>query len=1526
MVDYCDILIQAIDTIASGNGSVAQQASSVDETIEPTIKDANPFADILITQNQKATYDSEANTINPGNQILIPTWSLIGIGEKFDLLGVEMVVSTSGTNVSNGNYGVEVTIYGDNRKWISSFNSSEMLGNVNSFTKMLQKKIFDVSEISDIAYIEAKVYNNTSGVELRLHSLELVLGQNLNNVGKDSEPLSLSVTSNGRYETSAAGVVLKGEEQTFNVRYVYQQANGKYRSVTIANEADRPENVFLRWYRYGEAIGGDEYGGANWEYLSSYENKFQITAGMRPGVEEERYKVVALVESEDAQQVNVIESNEVKVTNVKAVSENFISRMELKFLDRSGGTYPYYALDNYIEEAYVTKPLENRTVEVNYKLAIEDSDLFVNISKVVWYYTQNVIIDRTLELESWASERSADGDVNIVTLTKKEGAVSGLEEALKLVYSIPDTRAEMASEGIVKCRIELVDGTFFEASKDIYLTFNGSAGTDYTVIARIYDENYVAQRAYLVDGGNQYLKIRVYDVEGQEITADDKISVSNITGAAVKGGSTNGNQGFSLNVLTLDDVCVVKVTCKIAQKDTDRPLNVEELVPIPITASLGYTYLGPSKVMYDSSGGSPQYNKSALTLLGIESISTWNLVQSMDLENRGLLSTLTGNIFTPVSNYDPALGDPNNISVIKAIELYTQPLIFYQNRYFSRIINEWDGKFQVNESGNYVLASAYVAGSKNNENQFTGTILGELGTITNNLIKESGLFGYSNGVQTFGLKTDGSAFFGASNSGRITFNASGEGVIESGGYIPKTESALGKGTRINLATGSFDFGGGRFVYDGERSLTLTDVTLSWNEIEDIPNLVSKEEYDEFIGEYNNFTDEYQTTIDDIQDQIDTKAQSWYQDSIPTWEAKDNSSHVGDLWHYSGSNNLTNLNNIAFKDGSGATISEIKPHTEWMWKENGGSYYWAEMEIPDEIFDLIDGTSNIFVAKGVTPTVPYNEGDIWIIDWDGTRPTTFPNVAKGTLLTSTTTTGAYSSDHWVEKVKYKDQAALDSLKNEIINTETDSDENTGLVNQLVGEYLGLEGKAFLNGDKIISPYIGGGYLHITSGGSKPLSVTINPNQETTCPGGTDHVFKVVNNGTVVMGVKSDGSAVFSGNVSALSGTIGGTNGFNITTNKIYSGAVAASNSVHLSTEDYSLGMYFPGNVSEVPNVIIENCRFSIGGKFAVTGSGQLYASGMLWVGDNSKIGEWRVGTIPSKCFNEAGYTNALYSCSTSVDSTTINAGATTCFFRPSTTKTHWALAVIEKTSTGKIELFGIKHNGLMYSSGYRSDKLCEYTLHNGEFTMQGTSTRTEVSGAHFNMYGTGQLKDYDNVKLHKDCYVYEHNAWFQQFGYQDQNGRRVNLGRVQWGSNYSSPIGEAGAYTTVNVTGSWYINANITSAAALATSSDRNAKNSIISLVGNKYDALFDLLTPCSFKYNNGTSNRTHIGFIAQDIVSAALQVGFSLQDFAPVCYDEKSQNWSLRYEELIALNTQQIQLLKNRIIQLEEKIKGEKGK
>lgn len=44
-------------------------------------------------------------------------------------------------------------------------------------------------------------------------------------------------------------------------------------------------------------------------------------------------------------------------------------------------------------------------------------------------------------------------------------------------------------------------------------------------------------------------------------------------------------------------------------------------------------------------------------------------------------------------------------------------------------------------------------------------------------------------------------------------------------------------------------------------------------------------------------------------------------------------------------------------------------------------------------------------------------------------------------------------------------------------------------------------------------------------------------------------------------------------------------------------------------------------------------------------------------------------------------------------------------------------------------------------------------------------------------------------------------------------------------------------------------------------SDRRIKNSIEDL-SEQYEALFDNLKPCRYKYNNGTSGRYHTGYIA----------------------------------------------------------------
>ena len=127
----------------------------------------------------------------------------------------------------------------------------------------------------------------------------------------------------------------------------------------------------------------------------------------------------------------------------------------------------------------------------------------------------------------------------------------------------------------------------------------------------------------------------------------------------------------------------------------------------------------------------------------------------------------------------------------------------------------------------------------------------------------------------------------------------------------------------------------------------------------------------------------------------------------------------------------------------------------------------------------------------------------------------------------------------------------------------------------------------------------------------------------------------------------------------------------------------------------------------------------------------------------------------------------------------------------------------------------------------------------------------------------------------------------------------------------------------NLGGSAYRWKDIYSSTAVNTGSDRSIKKDIEPL-NNKYIKMFDLLEPVSYKLINGTSGRTHIGFIAQDVENAMNQVGLTSLDFAGLCKDKsedgKTDVYSLRYGEFIPIATAKIKQLENKIIDLESTI------
>ena len=111
---------------------------------------------------------------------------------------------------------------------------------------------------------------------------------------------------------------------------------------------------------------------------------------------------------------------------------------------------------------------------------------------------------------------------------------------------------------------------------------------------------------------------------------------------------------------------------------------------------------------------------------------------------------------------------------------------------------------------------------------------------------------------------------------------------------------------------------------------------------------------------------------------------------------------------------------------------------------------------------------------------------------------------------------------------------------------------------------------------------------------------------------------------------------------------------------------------------------------------------------------------------------------------------------------------------------------------------------------------------------------------------------------------------------------------------------------------------------VSITSDANLKNTIENLDDN-YEQLFYGLKAKTFKYNDGTSDRKHLGFIAQEVKTAIDNSGLTTQDVGAYVADTNQADGSdllaLRYSEFVALNTHMIQKCLAKISSLEDEIK-----
>ena len=178
-------------------------------------------------------------------------------------------------------------------------------------------------------------------------------------------------------------------------------------------------------------------------------------------------------------------------------------------------------------------------------------------------------------------------------------------------------------------------------------------------------------------------------------------------------------------------------------------------------------FTAPDFIMYSAAGVNPQYDSEPLEF-------KYPNVETGEKEI-GDITSLSDFLGTwevggrkyllPATHF---IGENNSVGTLQlapkhqdSVENYILHSIFvYLNPYGNEAINSWDGtSINVDNDKHIILAPQVGAGSKNDQNQFSGVVMGKY-FDQKDKTGLTGLYGYKKGINTFALMEDGKATFG----------------------------------------------------------------------------------------------------------------------------------------------------------------------------------------------------------------------------------------------------------------------------------------------------------------------------------------------------------------------------------------------------------------------------------------------------------------------------------------------------------------------------------------------------------------------------------------------------------------------------------------------------------------------------------------------------------------------------------------------------------------------------------------------
>ena len=389
----------------------------------------------------------------------------------------------------------------------------------------------------------------------------------------------------------------------------------------------------------------------------------------------------------------------------------------------------------------------------------------------------------------------------------------------------------------------------------------------------------------------------------------------------------------------------------------------------------------------------------------------------------------------------------------------------------------------------------------------------------------------------------------------------------------------------------------------------------------------------------------------------------------------------------------------------------------------------------------------------------------------------------------------------------------------------------------------------------------------------------------------------------------GDINITGKITTSSGSIGN---FTIDSNSLSKGTLGTSDCVLLCS-----GSTTYASIAGSPN--ISGWSFVAGDKFGVTKDGYLYASNVSLSGEinatsgyisNFKINSDGISTGPTTVNDHT--INGLYLANGGIN------------FNSGVSQTGYSTVIVKPSGTINNVAIGPHLLGERYyhSTGY---------TYKNNFILGSNilSLKSYDSDTTFGNYVTYRTKIYSNDagQEYVNSFVYPSIESDDEF---------VGTGKESGLASYTSSVGhiwdsyigyvpdiyiEMVTYSVTSSSNHGQLFGTWRSSSAIVVSSDRNKKKDI-EVLDERYSTFFNNLNPVRFKYKDGKSSRYHTGFIAQEVIEALSQSDLSEQELAAICTlrnKDDSEELGIRYEEIIALCVNEIQKLKSRVKELEEK-------